>query len=232
MIILYKQTNEYVFDRIYDGIKYLVISHQVPPGARLNIEKLAIRFDVSTTPVREVLNRLVARDLIEIIPKMGFFTKHLSETELRDILDLNRLLLNYAVICLKQAAKPEAGVTAPGLRRRPDFPSDTSELSAEMLTEMTANLFDHMAEASGNMKLVRHIQTINDQLRFTRLREYASASSMSAELARLHDDYRNGAYAALQNGLATFHANRAAFLPRLIRDLILHPPPHSSPRAK
>jgi len=68
-----KSENENIIKRVYQSIKERVISYDVPPGERLNIEQLAEQLRVSTTPVRESLNRLVAEELILMIPRMGFF---------------------------------------------------------------------------------------------------------------------------------------------------------------
>ena len=53
-------------DRTYDAIKQGLISGQFKPGEILVIRKLAEGFGISTTPIREALQRLVAERILEI----------------------------------------------------------------------------------------------------------------------------------------------------------------------
>ena len=50
-------------DTVYDTIRQRLLEHAIEPGARLNINALALDLDVSPTPVREALARLEAEGL-------------------------------------------------------------------------------------------------------------------------------------------------------------------------
>src|SRR5690606_42041440 len=45
-------------DRVYDRVLVLLLSDEIPPGARLSIETIARQLSVSPTPVREALVQL------------------------------------------------------------------------------------------------------------------------------------------------------------------------------
>ena len=213
---MYKQTNEYVFDRVFDSIRKLVILHKLLPGERLNIEKLAEEYDVSTTPVREVLNRLVAEDLIDMIPKLGFFTKHISESEIRDFQELNHLFLDWSLGCARK------GHTVTGLIRPPMFPSNFNprqKQSASRHAKTISDLFAHVATQSGNSKIIHHIHGINDRLYYLRLREYDLIENVGQELSVLCELYHQMKFNLLQDALKEFHIKRSLLLPHLIKSL-------------
>jgi len=218
---MYKPTNEYVFDRVYDEIKHLVVSCHVAEGERLNIEKLALQFDVSTSPVREVLNRLVAENLIDMFPKVGFFTKHTSETDIRDLLELNGLLLGRS---LEQAHKNQAvtNLTMPPLF--PDFIDNTQlaeKLSAGQLAITTGNFFTFIARQSDNLQFIHIIQHINDRLYYLRLLEDEFTGTSMAEISALYELFQQNRFRKLQDALKTYHDRRTALLPQLIMHLRL-----------
>ena len=51
-------------ERVYEGIKALLMDQQLEPGSRINIERLARDLHVSATPVREALARLESDGLV------------------------------------------------------------------------------------------------------------------------------------------------------------------------
>lgn len=56
-------------DRAYSGVRELLIGGQLAPGQRLSVRELAANLDVSPTPVREAVNRLVAERALEVRPQ-------------------------------------------------------------------------------------------------------------------------------------------------------------------
>ena len=73
--------------KIIDTLAGDIISGVLPPGARLEEKALALRFDVSRTPVREALREMGARGLIELIPRRGGVVANIGVTELSDMLE-------------------------------------------------------------------------------------------------------------------------------------------------
>ena len=220
---MYKATNEYVFDRIYDSIKSLVVSGQLAEGERLNIEKLALQFDVSTSPVREVLNRLVAEDLIDMTPKIGFFTKHITETDVRDLLELNQILLGWS---LEYAQQPQAiaDLKDPSLfSHGTGNASSDNPSSATKLVITIAALFTHIAAQSGNRKIIQIVRHINDRLFYLRRREYDHMEISADEMPRLIELCHERNFKGLEAALKAYHDLRSALLPQLLKRLRLAP---------
>ena len=54
-----------VRDQVYDGIKSMIVSGQIPQGTKLQESELAELFQVSRTPVREALKTLKDDGLLE-----------------------------------------------------------------------------------------------------------------------------------------------------------------------
>lgn len=79
-----------------------ILDRYYAPGAKLNERNLAAEFDVSRTPVRDVLGRLQAEGLVEHIPRKGVFVKHSS---LKDVLNLLEILALIESSCARLAAR-------------------------------------------------------------------------------------------------------------------------------
>ncbi len=61
-----------VVDLAYERIRGMVVSGEIPPGARLGQVELAEQLGISRTPVREALRRLTGEGLAEFVPNRGF----------------------------------------------------------------------------------------------------------------------------------------------------------------
>src|SRR5882757_5928982 len=66
-------------------IEALVLGGELPPGAKLDEQSLAQRFQVSRTPVREALRQLASSGLIELRPNRGAFVKIVTPEQLEEM---------------------------------------------------------------------------------------------------------------------------------------------------
>jgi len=88
-------------EKIYEILKNQVINEELKPGERLLDDKLASKFGVSRTPVREALTRLSSQGLVEIIPRSRMYVKRLNRKDVEEIYEIRRLLEGLAT---RQAA--------------------------------------------------------------------------------------------------------------------------------
>lgn len=84
-------------DQIYHLLKEKIVNHEVKMGQRLYLDELAQEFNVSQTPVREVINRLMKDGLITNIPRRGYFVIELESRDLDEIYDLRKMIECYAL---------------------------------------------------------------------------------------------------------------------------------------
>src|ERR1700754_2604016 len=95
---------------VYERIKNWLLAQTLVPGQLLQIGVLADELGVSTTPVREALNRLGAERLIMSVPKRGFFARTPSEDDILGLYSVNQTILDAAV-----ANWPEQGGQLPAV---------------------------------------------------------------------------------------------------------------------
>lgn len=73
-------------DETYETVRNMLLTHEIRPGERVNIDALARRLDVSQTPVREALARLESDGLVVKEPLRGYAaTKVLTAKQLDDL---------------------------------------------------------------------------------------------------------------------------------------------------
>ena len=96
-------------ERVYNAIKQSVLRNELLPGETLSIDSLAENLGVSQTPVREALTRLSADRLVEYQRNKGFRVAPITESCVREIYEIRRLVEPYAVsIVTKKVTKERA----------------------------------------------------------------------------------------------------------------------------
>src|SRR5690554_6667638 len=84
---------------VYYEIKARFVNNTFTPGERIWEDKLAEELEVSRTPVREAINRLIAEGFVENRPRKGIYATDISKTELDKLLDIRLSLETLATKC-------------------------------------------------------------------------------------------------------------------------------------
>ena len=70
---------------LVEKIQDIILSGELPAGAKLDEMVLARRFNVSRTPVREALRHLASSGMVDLIPNRGAFIATLSAERLHEM---------------------------------------------------------------------------------------------------------------------------------------------------
>lgn len=84
-------------DETYETIRSMLLTHEIKPGERVNIDSIARQLDVSQTPVREALARLESDELVVKQPLRGYAaTQVLSVKQLDDLFQFRSIIEPWA----------------------------------------------------------------------------------------------------------------------------------------
>lgn len=89
-------------EKAFDALHSAIVTGRLRPGARLPIEDLAERLQMSPMPIREALRRLHAAGLVENIPHRGARVTELSITDLAEVYEAR---LAVEVLAVRRAAE-------------------------------------------------------------------------------------------------------------------------------
>lgn len=146
---------------IYKKMRRSIIMGQRESAERLNIEELAHEYNTSVTPVRDALQMLSHEGLVVIKPRSGYFVATITLKQLRDLLDVRRIL-------------ELSGVERAALRITPEqiqelqtvhagYTGDDDE-SYDRYTDENRKFHYLLAKASGNNELAELVGKLHDQL--------------------------------------------------------------------
>lgn len=81
-----------VAERAYRALRQAIVRGEFEPGARLRVEELGRRFAVSSSPVREALNRLSEQGLVRALENRGFRVAPLTAAGVSDLARVRTLV--------------------------------------------------------------------------------------------------------------------------------------------
>jgi DNA-binding GntR family transcriptional regulator len=146
---------------IYKKMRRSIIMGHRESGERLNVEAIAQEYNTSVTPVRDVLQMLSHEGLVVIKPRSGYFVMSITLKQLRDLLDVRRLLelsaVERAAARISQEQIQELQTVHAG------YTGDDDE-SYDRYTDENRRFHYLLAKAGGNNELADLVAKLHDQL--------------------------------------------------------------------
>ena len=146
---------------IYKKMRRSIIMGQRESAERLNIEELAQEYNTSVTPVRDALQMLSHEGLVVIKPRSGYFVATITLKQLRDLLDVRRILelsgVERAALRITPEQIQELQIVHAG------YTGDDDE-SYDRYTDENRTFHYLLAKASGNNELAELVGKLHDQL--------------------------------------------------------------------
>jgi DNA-binding GntR family transcriptional regulator len=186
-------------ERAYTSLKFDLIEGRLAPG-RIHIGKLADRYGMSATPIREAMLRLVGEKLLEMPPAGGFEIPALDEMTVRHLYALSQYVMLTAAACRS------------GLLVDPDF-------EAGCLSDVPPpieQLFDSLAKGTQNASLIFFVRNLNDQMRRIRRAEESKLSGLDREFSSILAQIGHGNRQSIRRSVIAYHRKRLRHLPEIM----------------
>lgn len=146
---------------IYRELRRSIIMGHRAPGSRLVARELAQIYETSITPVRDALQMLSQDGLVTIKPRSGYYVTALTLKQLRDLLDLRRILELAAIERAAQRITPDQ---IEALRHIHAGYTGDDDASYDRYTDENRQFHTLLAVASGNMALAEAVGKLHDRL--------------------------------------------------------------------
>ncbi|AYD04425.1 GntR family transcriptional regulator [Neorhizobium sp. NCHU2750] len=144
----------------------MAMEYRFKPNERINELELAARMQVSRSPIREALQRLVTEGLITFQVNRGFFCRGFDVEEILNLTDVRILLEERAVqMASAQASDRDLQMLADWWHRTSAM---ADSLSSADLTAKDEEFHMRIARLSGNPELAKMIEGINTRIHFVR----------------------------------------------------------------
>ncbi|WP_406300125.1 GntR family transcriptional regulator [Embleya sp. NBC_00888] len=167
------QRRKMLADDVYDVLRANLVANRVPPGSRLNLDRLAKELGVSNTPIRQALARLESEGLVRKEPYRGFIVSPLLDrSAIEDLYDY-RLMIEPPSARRAAERKDPAAVAAlratcwPSLVQAADPAPDQGPESAARADDAgrrDGDFHGGIARIAGNLVVVEHLDRTLTQM--------------------------------------------------------------------
>lgn len=94
--------NTRMADNVREALEQMIVTGEFADGERLDENRLADRFHVSRTPLREAFQMLAASGLVELLPRRGAFVRHPA---FHEMIEMFEVMAELEAVCGRLAAR-------------------------------------------------------------------------------------------------------------------------------
>ena len=154
--------------RLYADLHRDIITGRLRPGASLSETKVAERYGISRTPVREVFRRLADEGFLRVVPQVATFVAPINLAEVTDSQFIRETLECRAVsLCAQRATEPNVRALRREIRTQEQaiaadnrtrfFASDEAMHRISMTIAGYPAVWDLIGSAKAQLDRVRHL---------------------------------------------------------------------------
>lgn len=172
-------------DVVFNTLRQAILRGELEPGERLMEIQLAQKLGVSRTPIREAIRKLELEGLVIMIPRKGAEVAHITEKDMRDVLEVRCTLEELAVTL---ACK---NVTSDKIN---ELKASNKLFEASIVSKDVVNIVDadvHFHDIiygmTDNQRLIQIINNLREQMYRYRL-EYVKDARTHSILISEHND--------------------------------------------
>ncbi|TKG72714.1 GntR family transcriptional regulator [Prauserella endophytica] len=152
-----------VADAVYERLREMIFTGELSPGARLSVPALAESLDVSRSPVRDAVLRLVQERLASEEPRRGAIVASVGLAELVSIYEIREVLEGLAArLAVENAGRKLVRALKEALDEH-EAATRTADLAAS--TEADLRFHRLIREAAGNPEVIRLLDDVQTQVR-------------------------------------------------------------------
>jgi DNA-binding GntR family transcriptional regulator len=151
---------------IYERIKTMAMTFEIRPGERVNEVELARALNVSRTPLREALNRLMVEGFLTRARNKGFSGRPLDAKQVFDLYELRTALESSTARLACERASDDELIELEHFVRASIGRRDNE--SASGMLALDEQFHERLATLTRNHEMVRSLQAINARIQYVR----------------------------------------------------------------
>lgn len=170
-------------DVVFKKLRRAILLEELKAGERLTEIRLADRLGVSRTPIREAMRKLELEGLVVMVPRRGAVVAKISEKNLRDVLEIRRVL---DILCARLACERMSEEAKEKLNTAcQDFEEAVKSGDLRDVAQKDVALHNIIIEATGNLTLQQMLDNLAEQMYRYRVK-YLKDDSQYQTLSREH----------------------------------------------
>ena len=171
-------------DVVFNTLRQAILRGEMEPGERLMEIQLAQKLGVSRTPIREAIRKLELEGLVIMIPRKGAEVAHITEKDMKDVLEVRSTLEELVV---ELAIKNVTDEKIEELKcANKVFESAIVSKDAVNIVEADVKFHDILYSMTNNARLIQIINNLREQMYRYRV-EYLKNNDVYEQLVEEHE---------------------------------------------
>ena len=176
-------------DVVFNTLRQAILRGEMEPGERLMEIQLADKLGVSRTPIREAIRKLELEGLVIMIPRKGAEVAHITEKDMRDVLEVRAALEELAATLACRNVTPERIEELKMANKR--FEAAIISKDVVAIVDADVNFHDIIYAMTDNQRLIQIINNLREQMYRYRV-EYLKDERNYPTLMREHSEIVEG----------------------------------------
>lgn len=172
-------------EHVHQALSAAIVSGELEPGTLITVPTLAVRFDVSATPVREAVLELEKRGFVETVRNKGFRVTAVSDEELGHLVQVRQLLEAPAMERLAGRVPEDALPVLEALADRIERGARDGDLRAYLEADQEFHL--SLTRMLGNPVLTDSIADLRSRTRLVGLASMKESRHLDDSAAEHHE---------------------------------------------
>lgn len=172
-------------DVVFNTLRQAILKGELEPGERLMEIQLAQKLGVSRTPIREAIRKLELEGLVIMIPRKGAEVAHITEKDMKDVLEVRGTLEELAVSLACKHMTKEAIAELKMANKL--FEAAIVSKDVVKIVDADVRFHDVIYSMTDNQRLIQIINNLREQLYRYRL-EYIKDARSHSILINEHND--------------------------------------------
>ena len=149
-------------DVVFNTLRQAILRGEMEPGERLMEIQLADKLGVSRTPIREAIRKLELEGLVIMIPRKGAEVAHITEKDMRDVLEVRAALEELAATLACRNVTPERIEELKMANKR--FEAAIISKDVVAIVDADVNFHDIIYAMTDNQRLIQIINNLREQM--------------------------------------------------------------------
>lgn len=175
-------------DVVFNTLRQAILRGELEPGERLMEIQLAQKLGVSRTPIREAIRKLELEGLVIMIPRKGAEVAHITEKDMKDVLEVRSVLEEFAISLACKNATPEMITNLKASNKL--FEAAVVSKDVVEIVDADVHFHDIIYGMTDNPRLIQIINNLREQMYRYRL-EYVKDGRTHSVLISEHNDIIN-----------------------------------------
>lgn len=172
-------------DVVFNTLRHAILRGEMEPGERLMEIQLAQKLGVSRTPIREAIRKLELEGLVIMIPRKGAEVAHITEKDMKDVLEVRSALEELAATLACNNVTPERIDELKLANKR--FEAAIVSKDVVDIVDADVHFHDIIYAMTNNQRLIQIINNLREQMYRYRL-EYVKDARTHSILISEHND--------------------------------------------